>query len=138
MIEDPDGWHPKWPTPLELEQILKRRGLYYKPPADLRDRLAEDIRPEDVRLLCQHPAWAMWVWNPYVDWVVPPSHIPPQHWLNAAIQPLHGPCVRAIHESLPEGFLHRVKSGEVTPADRDRYFGPEAYYRDVWGDSDRF
>jgi hypothetical protein len=108
-------WSHLWPTPDQLADAMHDPAVYYKPAVMV-------LRPqvEHVNILLQHPAWAVWIMNPRLDYLVPGPKINLDHWLNMCLTPLHGPCTRAIH-SLGHPWMHRLRCGELIQSHRPRY-----------------
>lgn len=134
-MNTPSAWNPLWPTRYEVTTLLSNSRLHYAPPVPLGE-YGERFALE-VPTLSQHPAWALWIWNPDLDYIVPPNKVDRQHWVNAVISPLHGACVRAARQTLPAAFWHRLRCGEVAQSQRPRYLG-EAPLRVRWMQSDTF
>lgn len=111
-------WHPLWPTRDEVAAVLRDRKLYYKPP--LPDGVPWVVEEHHVRILLTDPAWALWVMNPLMDHLMPPSRANKQHWINMCLTPIHAPCKAAIRIVGP-AFMQRVLCGEVAQSHRPRY-----------------
>ena len=110
-------WNPLWPTPSEVRRVLLDTEVYYKPRLEA---VPWQVTEDHMSQLTTDPSWLLWVMNPRLDHVIPPSRINPQHWVNMCLVPIHAPCKMAIR-ALGPAFLQRVRCGEVVQSHRPRY-----------------
>lgn len=109
-----------WPDPDEMIRVLVDPELLVKPPTG--PLYAPDAA--DMDKLCTDPRWALWIWNPNLDFIVPTA-VAAHQWANLVLAPLHAPCLRAIR-ALGPALLQRVRHGEVTQSHRRRYISHRA------------
>lgn len=116
--EHPRGfWHELWPDPITLSRALRDPAKRVRVPDGVR---VMSPTPEDVDALCADPRWALWIWNPDLDFIVPPPGASLQHWTNMVLTPLHAPCHRGL-KHLGPALLQRIMHGEVRQSRRRRF-----------------
>jgi hypothetical protein len=120
----PGYWHHLWPDPAELVAIIRDPDRRVPVPKDLVGLYAPDAR--DLDILCRDPRWALWVWNPNLDMIVPGPGAPHHQWANMCLTPLHAPCMAAVR-ALGPAMIQRVRHGEVAPSPRARYVSHRAF-----------
>lgn len=81
----------------------------------------------DIDKLCEDPRWALWVWNPNLDNILPTYTVAPEQWVAMCLTPLHAPCARAV-KALGTPMMQRIMHGEVAPSHRRRYVSHRTHH----------